>query len=57
MKKYDVELQTLEQKQKFETERENMLVTNECNRKMKQIRLGLLLLFFKLYFDLLNSTI
>ena len=41
-KKYDFELQTMEQKQKIEIERESVLLTNEYNKKMKQIRLGMM---------------
>lgn len=41
IKKYDFELQTMEQKQKVEIERESVLLTNEYNKKMKQIRIGL----------------
>ena len=41
IKKYDFELQTMEQKQKIEIERESVLLTNEYNKKTKQIRLGL----------------
>jgi hypothetical protein len=40
MKKYDLELQTIEQKQKIEIDRENVLLTNEYNKKFKQIRFG-----------------
>jgi hypothetical protein len=40
IKKSDYELQTIEQKQAIEIERENVLLTNECNKKTKQIRLG-----------------
>jgi hypothetical protein len=40
VKKYDFELQTMEQKQKIEIERESVLLTNEYNKKMKQIRMG-----------------
>jgi len=39
VKKYDFELQTMEQKQKIEIERESVLLTNDYNKKMKQIRL------------------
>ena len=39
-KKYEFELQTIDQKQKIEIERENFLLTNEYNRRIKQIRLG-----------------
>ena len=39
-KKYEFELQTIDQKQKIEIERENLLLTNEYNRRIKQIRLG-----------------
>lgn len=42
IKKYDFELQTMEQKQKIEIERESVLLTNEYNKKSKQIRIGLL---------------
>ncbi|CAF0868970.1 unnamed protein product [Didymodactylos carnosus] len=38
-KKYDFELQTMEQKQKAEIEREMLLLTNEYNKKMKTIKL------------------
>jgi hypothetical protein len=40
IKKYDFELQSIEQKQKIELERENVLLTNEYNKKLKQIRFG-----------------
>lgn len=40
VKKYDFELQTMEQKQKIEIERESVLLTNEYNKKMKHIRIG-----------------
>jgi len=40
IKKYDLELQTIEQKHKIEIDRENVLLTNEYNKKLKQIRLG-----------------
>lgn len=40
VKKFDFELQTMEQKQKIEIERESVLLTNEYNKKMKQIRFG-----------------
>ena len=40
IKKFDFELQTMEQKQKIEIERESVLLTNEYNKKMKQIRMG-----------------
>lgn len=40
VRKYDFELQTMEQKQKIEIERESVLLTNEHNKKAKQIRLG-----------------
>jgi hypothetical protein len=46
VKKYDFELQTMEQKQKIEIERESVILTNEYNKKMKQIRIGLLKFFF-----------
>ncbi|CAF0727223.1 unnamed protein product [Adineta steineri] len=39
IKKYDFELQTMEQKQKIEIERESVILTNECNKKMKQIKI------------------
>ncbi|UJR13522.1 hypothetical protein I4U23_000536 [Adineta vaga] len=38
MKKYDLELQTIEQKHKIEIERENVLLTNEYNKKIKQMK-------------------
>jgi hypothetical protein len=38
IKKYDFELQTIEQKEKIEIERENVLLSNEYNKKLKQIR-------------------
>ena len=40
VKKYDFELQTMEQKQKIEIERESVILSNECNKKMKQIKIG-----------------
>lgn len=40
VKKYDFELQTMEQKQKIEIERESVILTNEYNKKMKQIKIG-----------------
>ena len=47
VKKYDFELQTMEQKQKVEIERESVLLTNEYNKKMKHIRIGTLgMLYF-----------
>ncbi|CAF0747725.1 unnamed protein product [Adineta ricciae] len=39
VKKYDFELQTMEQKQKIEIERESVILSNECNKKMKQIKI------------------
>jgi len=36
----------MEQKQKIEIERESVILTNEYNKKMKQIRIGLLKFFF-----------
>ncbi len=48
VKKYDFELQTMEQKQKIEIERESVILTNEYNKKMKQIRIGLLKFFLYL---------
>ncbi len=55
IKKYDFELQTMEQKQKIEIERESVLLTNEYNKKTKQIRMGLFqrisfLKFFVLFY-------
>jgi hypothetical protein len=40
IKKYDYELLTIEQKHKIEIERENVVLTNEYNKKTKQIRIG-----------------
>ncbi|UJR33757.1 hypothetical protein I4U23_021184 [Adineta vaga] len=39
VKKYDFELQTMEQKQKIEIERESVILSNECNKKLKQIKI------------------
>ncbi|CAM4879525.1 unnamed protein product [Rotaria socialis] len=39
VKKFDFELQTMEQKQKIEIERESVLLTNEYNKKMKIIKI------------------
>ncbi len=50
VKKYDFELQTMEQKQKIEIERESVILTNECSKKMKQIKIGLFYLLI-LYFS------
>jgi len=50
IKKYDFELQTMEQKQKIEIERESVLLTNEYNKKTKQIRMGLF--FREFYFQI-----
>ncbi|CAF0796707.1 unnamed protein product [Didymodactylos carnosus] len=38
-KKYEFELQTMEQKQKVEIERESLLLTNEYNKKIKTLKL------------------
>ncbi|CAF0897988.1 unnamed protein product [Adineta ricciae] len=38
MRKYEIELQTIEQKHKIEIERENVLLTNEYNKKIKQMK-------------------
>ncbi len=54
VKKYDFELQTMEQKQKIEIERESVLLTNEYNKKMKQIRMGSFYLFKLVFFILIS---
>ncbi|CAF1150990.1 unnamed protein product [Adineta steineri] len=38
MRKYDGELQAMEQKHNIEIERENILLTNEYNKKIKQLK-------------------
>jgi arylsulfatase A-like enzyme len=40
IKKYDYELQTIEQKHQIELDREKLLLTNEYNKKRKQIQFG-----------------